>query len=70
MGKTELLRVPVHPGLKEILRTVASEHGMSLAAFVREAAAAQAREYLGVDEVTFRRTVAERPRRTRRGRHG
>ena len=66
MGKTELLRVPVHPGLKEVLRTVASEHGMSLAEFVREAAAARAREYLGVDEVTFRRTVAER--RVRSGR--
>ena len=35
MGKTELLRVPVHPGLKEVLRTVASEHGLSLAEFVK-----------------------------------
>ncbi len=60
MGKTELLRVPVHPGLKEIIRSVASEHGLSLAEFVREAAAAQAREYLGVDEVTFRRMVARK----------
>ena len=67
MGKTELLRVPVHPGLKEILRTVASEHGMSLAEFVREAAVAQAREYLGVDEVTFRRKVARVGPGTTRG---
>ncbi len=35
MRKTELLRVPVHPGLKEVLRTVASEHGLSLGEFVK-----------------------------------
>ncbi len=35
MRKTEQLRVPVHPGLKEVLRTVASKHGLSLAEFVK-----------------------------------
>ena len=70
MGKTELLRVPVHPGLKEIIRSVAFEHGLSLAEFVREAAAAQAREYLEMDEVTFRRTVVERKPGGGRGRRG
>ena len=60
MGKTELLRVPVHPGLKEILRTVASEHGVSVAEVVREAVSARMREYLDVDEVALRREVARR----------
>ena len=70
MSMNELLRVHVHPGFKEVVREVAAEHGQSVAEFVREAVSARAREYLEVDEVTFRRTVAERPRRTRRGRRG
>ena len=60
MRKTEQLRVPVDPGLKELLRTLASRHGQSLAEFVREAASARAREYLEIDDVGLRREIARR----------
>ncbi len=70
MSMSELLRVHVHPGFKEVVREVAEEHGQSVAEFVREAVSARAREYLGVDEVEFRRAVSNWRRRPRRGRRG
>ena len=57
--KTELVRVPIEPALKEILRRVAGGRGSNLAAFFRDSAVDRARGVLGVDEDVFWRGVAE-----------
>ena len=68
MSTSELLRVHLHPGLKEVVQDLTARHGQSVAESVREAMSARARECLDMSEVTCQRVVVER--RGRRGQGG
>jgi hypothetical protein len=54
-AKTALLKLAIQPEVKEALRVIADELGISLAAFVREAAIDRACELKRWDRPAFQR---------------